>query len=267
MSTQNAWNPYSTSETGYSGPTWADEKGLEYSQAYRFVFENSNWVANVLLICVCNLIGGFVPILPGLVLIGYQCEVLEGLLVRPNQSYPDFKVERTMDYLIRGVWPFVIGLLASIVMIPLILLAVAVPIATMILFANMAGGDAEVVVWIMAPFIAVVGILAATICNIALVPFLLRAALTQDISAALDFQFAKDFVRRMWKETLFAGLFLVALAIVAQVIGLLLFCVGVLVTVPIVQLAQVHLGMQLYRLYIYRGGEKIPLKSAIPAAV
>jgi hypothetical protein len=267
MSSQNAWNPYSASDVGFSRPTWADEKGLEYTQSFKFVFENANWVANVLLICVCNLIGGIVPILPGLVLIGYQCEVLEGMLVRPNQTYPDFKVERTVDYLVRGVWPFVIGLLASIVMIPLILLAVALPIATMVVFANMAGRDAEVVVWIMAPIIAVVGILAATICNIALVPFLLRAALTQDISAAIDFQFAKEFVRRMWKETLFAGLFLVALALAAQAIGLLLFCVGVLVTVPIVQLAQVHLAMQLYRLYLARGGEKIPLKSTIPAAV
>jgi len=264
MSTQNAWNPYSATDTGFSPPTWVEDQGLDYGRSFKFVFDSTNWIANILFVLLCNLLGGFIPILPGLVLIGYQCELLEGMLVRPHQPYPDFKVDRMMDYLVRGVWPFVIGLLASIVMVPIILLAIGVPVAATIVLTNAAGrGGEEIVVWTMVPLIVAVAILAAVLCNIALVPFLLRAALTQDINSALDFQFAQDFVRRMWKETLYAGIFLAFLAIVTQFVGLLMFCIGVLFTIPIVQFAQIHLGMQLYRLYIARGGEKIPLKSAM----
>jgi hypothetical protein len=135
-------------------------------------------------------------------------------------------------------------------------------VATAVL-VNAAGRDGEaIVLMVMVPLMVVVAVVAGILCNIALVPFLLRAALTQDIGASLDFQFSQDFVRRMWKETIYVGIFLVLLAIAAQIIGLLLFCVGVMITIPFVQFAQVHLVMQLYRLYLARGGQKIPLKAA-----
>src|SRR5688572_18049158 len=112
MAADNTFNPYVTPGPELTAPglAWVDLQGLNYSQSFKFVFDNPNWFANVLFALLCNLVGGFVPILPGLVLIGYQCEMLEGLLVRPQQPYPDFKVERIMDYLIRGIWPLLIGI-------------------------------------------------------------------------------------------------------------------------------------------------------------
>jgi hypothetical protein len=260
MAAENTFNPYAAPGADFATQTGWDSQGLDYSRSVKFIVESPNWTANLLFTVLCNVVGGFIPILPGLVLIGYQCEMLEGLTVRPNEPYPDFKTDRLMEYLVRGVWPFVVGLLAAIVMVPLILVAIAMPVTATIVLANAAGKDgAEVVAFVMVPLIVLVAMVGAVICNVALVPFLLRAALTQDIGASLDFQFAKDFVRRMWKETIYCGLFLIALAIVAQVVGLLLVCIGVLFTVPIVQFAQVHLGMQLYKIYIARGGQKIPL--------
>ena len=255
MAAGNAFNPYAAPGTDFATQAgWGDSQGLDFSRSVKFLFESPNWIANLLFAVLCNLIGGVIPILPGLVLIGYQCEMLEGLIVRPNEPYPDFKTDRIMEYLVRGVWPFVVGLLAAIVMIPVMALALGIPIATTALLANAAGRDGEAMIaFVMIPLIVLIAIIAAVLCNVALVPFLLRAALTQDIGASLDFQFAKDFVRRMWKETIYCGLFLVGLAIVAQIVGLLLLCVGVLFTVPIVQFSQVHLAMQLYKIYIARG--------------
>jgi hypothetical protein len=268
MSQDHPANPYAAPGREIVTPMpWSQDEGLEYTRAVKFVLDSPNWIVNVLLATACNIVGAIIPILPGLVLIGYQCEMLEALAVRPQQTYPDFKMERIMDYLVRGLWPFVIALIGSIVMIPVLLIIIGIPTLTMGLLASAAGEDgAGVVLAVMVPIIVILTIVTAIACNVVLVPFLLRAALTQDIGASLDLRFAKDFVRKMWKETILAGLFLIVVAIGAQIIGLLLFCIGVLFTVPFVQFAQVHLGLQLYRLYIARGGEKIPLKSTVPAA-
>ncbi len=270
MSAENPFNPYSSPGSEIAAPLgWPAAQGLDYGRSVKFVWDSPNWIVNVLFAALCSIVGTVIPILPGLVFLGYQCEMLEALLVRPHEPYPDFKVDRIMDYLVRGVWPFVVALLCTLVVIPIMFLVIGVPLLTMGLLMSAAGKDgAGIVVGIMVPLIVVVGIIAGVLCNIAFVPFLLRAALTQDIGAALDFRFAKDFIGRMWKETVLAGLFLIFVAIAAQIIGILLLCIGVLFTIPFVQFAQTHLGMQLYRLYIARGGEKIPLKTvaAVPAA-
>jgi hypothetical protein len=264
MSTDHSHNPYMASEYAPPAAGWTgQQRGLDYMQSIKFTFDSPNWLPNIFFAVVCNVLGGFVPILPGLVLLGYQCEMLEALLFHPGQPYPDFKTERIMDYLVRGLWPLVIVLIVMVVTVPLVLLALAVPIGAMVLLLSAAGNDGEgLVLFVMIPLIVVIAILAILVCHLLVVPFLLRAALTQDIGESLHFQFAQDFLRRMWKETILAGLFLFAAALVAQTVGLLLFCVGILLLMPVVQFAQVHLLMQLYRLYLARGGEKIPLKSA-----
>jgi hypothetical protein len=44
-------------------------------------------------------------------------------------------------------------------------------------------------------------------------------------------------------------------------LGLLLCCVGTYPATALVMLAQAHLYLQLYELFLQRGGEPIPLKS------
>lgn len=262
MSTAESSNPYTPPVS--IPPDVADYAGrnrIEYQRSIKYVFENPNWMANVLWTVLCSLVASLIPILPALVLIGYQFEILESLLLAPNKTYPDFKVDHIVKYLVRGLYPFLVALICGIVVIPVLLLAIGIPGATMGLIMAAVGDDlAPVVAFVMIPLIVCITIACEIAVGIAIVPFLLRAGLIQDIVPAFDFAFAKDFVRRMWKEELWAALFLLLAALVAQIVGLLMLCVGVFFTVAIVQLAQPHLGMQLYRLYLLRGGEKIPVK-------
>src|SRR6187402_2302160 len=96
---------------------------FEYMRMYQYVFENPNWMMNVLLSALCLLI----PVVGPVVVIGYQYEVVLGLLATHGQSYPSFNFDRFADYLMRGVWPFLVQLVASLVLTPVILVLVFVP--------------------------------------------------------------------------------------------------------------------------------------------
>jgi hypothetical protein len=76
--------------------------------------------------------------------------------------------------------------------------------------------------------------------------------------------FARDFVGRMWKDLIAAGLFLLAFAILAHLVGLVLFCVGVYAASALCMMVHGHLLLQLYELYLSRGGQPIPLKTSVP---
>src|SRR5690348_1752019 len=108
---------------------------MRYWQSYRFVFNHPNWSSNLLLASVCLLI----PVVGQIVLIGYLFEVIDVLLRRqPATSsgtvdetgeealdaqvmdalpadddlivspYPEFNFSRFSEYLMRGVWPFLV---------------------------------------------------------------------------------------------------------------------------------------------------------------
>ena len=62
--------------------------------------------------------------------------------------------------------------------------------------------------------------------SLLIVPLMLRAGLSQDIVAAFNFRFIRDFARRMWKDILVAGVFLLVAGLVAHIVGLLLLCVA-----------------------------------------
>jgi hypothetical protein len=105
-----------------------------------------------------------------------------------------------------------------------------------------------------------------------LTPLVIRASLTQDFGQSFNVAFIKRFIALTWKETVIASLFLFAASLVLSAVGALLLCVGLyFVTVP-VYFCWVHLEKQLYRLYLSRGGEPVPvspklIESAPPAVL
>jgi hypothetical protein len=101
--------------------------------------------------------------------------------------------------------------------------------------------------------IFVAGILSALVT----MPAELQAGLGREFGLSRVLTFVKDFNQRVFKEMLAAVLFVVAIAVVAEVVGLLLFCVGIYFTLAAVVMAQHHLQFQLYRLYLERGGTPV----------
>jgi hypothetical protein len=237
---------------------------MKYIEAYRFPFRSPKWVHNLL----CCLVAAFVPIAGAMVIHGYQFEIIEALhLRRKEDDYPEFDLNRLLKYLVRGAWPFLVQLIIGL---PIGFLAV-IPLLVcyfgfLISMAPAGGGGSSggspwtpvwavllVVSYLFALFVQVVGMVIAT-------PLALRAGLMQEFGAAFNWQFARDFLGRMWGLTLLAELFLIFSALVLQLAGMLAFCVGWLLVVPLVQLAQAYLLWELYEEYLRRGGTEVALQ-------
>jgi hypothetical protein len=98
-----------------------------------------------------------------------------------------------------------------------------------------------------------------------MVPISLRAGYTQDFGEAFKFGFVRDFVERMWFETILSMVFLMLCSIPLMIVGMLCCFVGTYFAMAIMMLAQAHLiDYQLYAVYLSRGGEPIPLKHVKP---
>jgi len=86
-------------------------------------FESPKWMMNLLLAGVCFLI----PIVGPMVVIGW---LITGFWGRPDQSprtFPDFDFNLFATYIERGLWPFLVGLVASLVLIPVVALLGSFP--------------------------------------------------------------------------------------------------------------------------------------------
>src|SRR5262245_41736705 len=100
-----------------SGP-WPQK--MEYMRAYNFIFDNPNWLSNVALLAVVGL-GMCIPgvnLVIQLFVLGYQFEVIDRLIATQGRQYVDFDFGRFADYLARGVWPFLVNLVVSFVLVP-----------------------------------------------------------------------------------------------------------------------------------------------------
>jgi hypothetical protein len=235
---------------------------LEFQRSISYVFDNPNWPMNLLAIVLCHLAGNIIPVLPAMVLLGYQFVIVEALLARPHDTYPDFKFDRLTEYLMRGLYPLLVALIGGILAIPFLLIAIGIPVGLSVLaIANVDEDVRTVLLFILIPIGVVYLFVIIFLMNLAIVPMVLRAGLAQDIGSAFNFSFIKDFASRMWRDMLYAGVFLMCAALVAELLGVMLFCVGIFFTIAVVQLAQAHLGMQLYRIYLLRGGQRVSQKA------
>lgn len=237
------------------------EQVLDCFRSLQFITESPKWMMNVLCVSICQMI----PIIGPLAALGYQFELAESLLRRPDDDgYLDFDFNKFVDYMKRGLWPFLTALIAVIVIgIPVMIILFGLFFAgAMIAQANRDAGEivGVAVMGIMAVlyFVLLIG------ANMLMIPLMIRAGYCQDLGQALDFHFVKDFVRLMWKEIIITNLFLMVASIPLMLIGLLMCFVGIYLMVGVVMLAQAHLiDYQLYAIYLSRGGEPIPLKTVV----
>jgi hypothetical protein len=229
---------------------------MQYMRSLQFIMERKNWMTNVLLGGVCML----VPIVGPIVFSGYLFEVIDALLRDPeHKDYPDFDFNRLTEYLSRGIWPFLMQLvLGLIIAVPLVLIFFVLICAGAVIAASTKSEGIMVVMQLLAYLL----ILVASILSILVtLPAELQAGLGREFNFSGVLAFVKDFNKRVFKEMLLAVLFLVAIAVVAEFVGMAVFCVGIYFTIAVVVMAQRHLQFQLYQLYLERGGTPI-----VPAA-
>jgi Protein of unknown function (DUF4013) len=232
---------------------------MNYFQAYRYVFDSPKWMQNILFSMVCL----FVPVVGAIVLLGYHYEIVEVMHLRGPQQYPDFDLKRLLNYLMRGLWVFLVALIVSL---PIMALYVVFWLAMMITSISMqaSGESSDAVGTTMLVLVAVFVpalFVASMIVNLLAIPLMLRAGLAQEFKAAFSWAFVRDFVGKMWVEMILSALFLAFTGTFLILAGMLACFVGMYPAAAYVSFAQPNLYHQLYELYLQRGGMAIPLKT------
>ncbi len=248
-------NPFEPPGTYWRNEPDARSDGIQYLESYSYIFRSPDWVLNVLFTLICQ----FIPVIGPIVLLGYQFQIVEELTRNPAAVYPGFSFDLFVDYLKRGVWPFLVSLVVSLVVVmPVCLVLYAMFVLVFLAAAAIEGGGVVLVLGLALVGLAL--ILLSAGFWLVLMPMILRAGLAQDFAEAFHWDFLRSFVAKMWKELLLCGLFLVVSGWLVAGVGALVFCVGVYFAAAVITLAQAHLFYQLYRLFLFRGGKPIPLK-------
>ena len=250
--------PYST-PSGKAGKPMG-EQPMRYMYAFQYIFENPNWITNVLLATVCFLI----PVVGPIVLIGYQFQIIEALLMRRTATYPDFDFNQFGQLLTRGVWPFLAAMIPQMVYFMIVMFfGIFGFMATIAITAGVSDSSEGLGMLCFLSgmfFIFAAAMTLSVLFSLAMIPMTLAAGLSQEFGPAFNFAFVRDFVARVWKEMILSSLFLTFAALVLAPIGALVFCIGSYVVLAVLMLANAHLLYQLYALYLTRGGMPVPLK-------
>lgn len=220
-------------------------------------FKSPKWGMNLLLGGVTSKI----PVVGPMVVSGWH---ITGLWTRRSDEdparFPVFDFQDLSTYLQRGLWPFLVSLVASLALVPFAMVFV---FGGMMLFATAAGqgrGGMNVAL-LVAGGVVLAGAYALFILLMMLVqiPLIIRATITQDFGASFNFAFVKRFVGLVWKEILLTGLFMCVVGPILMVAGMLMCYFGRFLTLPLMTYSWHHLQKQLYLLYLSRGGEPVPM--------
>ena len=237
---------------------------MNYTASITDFFKSPKWMMNLLLGGVCFLI----PIVGPMVLLGW---LITGFWARQDQNFetfPDFDFSHFGKYLERGVWPFLVTfvttMVVSIVMVPVTWVLI---IPTMLIGGLSSGGHEAnagsclgVIAMLLMMLAWAVVILALMLV---LVPLKIRASLTQDFAKAFDVGFVKRFLALTWKEIVLSSLFVMITGTLFVCLGMVVFCVGMYFAIVLVYFSWTHLHKQLYTLYLSRGGEPVQLSSKL----
>jgi hypothetical protein len=227
---------------------------MRYGLAFRYVISQPGGFVQVLLMSLCQ----FIPAVGPIVLKGYLAILSEVLSCDPDLSrHPKFDFNRFVEYLTRGVWPFLMQLVFTVPMAALMMVLWVVMV-----FGAMAQGP-------RAMPLAFLGFMAIYfVCLIAymavVIPMLFHAELSNKFDLPGAFRFMRDFWRLVGGKALVTALVFFPLSILVMIVGLLCCFVGIYVAATLVQLAAQHLMVQLYVEYLDRGGE--PLFEKLPLA-
>jgi hypothetical protein len=232
-------------------------------QAYGSAFDGPHWKSNLLWVTLCHLI----PMVGPLVFLGYFYEVIELNSKQPGIPNPQFTFQRFTDYLVRGVWPFVIQLILQfIIQLPLMAVYFAFVIPLMFVMKSLGPPTGPLIFGLGIGVFMLIVMCFAMCLGLLLMPILLRAGLSQDFVQAFKFRWIIDFNRRVGFDVFLVMLFMICTAVPLVYLGELMCIVGIFPAITITQLAGANLTWQLYNLYLARGGEPVPLKPPPPAA-
>ncbi len=222
------------------------------TRAIKSIFEGPNWPSNLLWLTIAVLLQSFV--VGQVFLFGYGVALLQHRAGVPGRKSPDIDSDRLGDYFMQGLWPFLVYMVASL----LVTLVVLVPAAALVLLLLVLGSQLEstnrvllvlgslpVCVLLIIPFVVLLG------------PIAIRAMICQNFMQSFDLNWCKSFIQLTFWEMVISTAILCLLGIVIYFIGAALFCVGALPATGVMSGAAMHLLAQWYELFLSRGGQAV----------
>jgi hypothetical protein len=233
---------------------------MNYTASLSDYFKSPKWMMNTLLAGVCV----FIPFIGPIVIKGWLITGFWGREDERCETFPDFDFNYFGKYLERGLWPFLVSLVSSLVLaVVLCVFIVPIVMLTTVMIPTDNESASGCAAALLVAFMTVFYVVMVLALMLVLTPLTLRASITQDFGQSFNFAFVKRFITLTWKEIILSSLFLMVASVILVCIGALAFCIGMyFATVP-VYFCWVHLYKQLYALYLSRGGEPIPLSSKL----
>lgn len=236
---------------------------MNYAASVADFFKSPRWIMNMILGGLCVLL----PIIGPMVVLGW---LITGFWARQDENFetfPAFDFSHLDKYLKRGLWPFLVTFVASMVMVPLIW-ALMIP---MMLFGvlSSSGNEQHTLSCLGTIAMLLVMLVIAVVMfamMLVMVPLKIRASITQDFAKAFDFGFVRRFLALTWKEVVLSLLFVLLTGALFFCLGVIVFCVGVYFASVLGYFSWTHLHKQLYALYLSRGGEPVPFSPELSDA-
>ncbi len=227
---------------------------IDFGAACMDLFKTEKKWLTILLLSICVLI----PVVGQMVIIGYLFR--RNLGERAGIPATDFDFAHFGEHLKAGLWPTVCSLVASLVMIPLIMLAM-VPM----FLAPILAPENEVVIVtsiLLGGLLYIVTLLSTVIL---IVPIQLRSGMMMDFKAGFSKTFVFDFLKKVGGSLLLWWFVLAVIMMPLAMIGYLALFVGVYVVIIWSQVTMMHLLFQHYDLYLSRGGTAIEINPELLA--
>ncbi len=222
---------------------------MQYGKAYGYFINREGGTTSTLLASLSLASTAFIPIVGQIVFLGYEAEVTEDLERDPDlEDHDDFKFDNFSRYLKRGVWPFVMHLIVAAIAGLGVVAAIAVG------FAAAAGLNAP---WVGLAAYMVLLMPVVFLTSLFSLPLVLHVQLTGELRVGAAFAFASRFLGKLWGQCLVTLFVHMLISTALTTVGFALCCVGVYPATVVVMMAQSHLSVQLYRLYLAEGGEPV----------
>jgi hypothetical protein len=229
------------------------------SRAVKSIFGGPNWISNLLWLTIAVLLQSFV--VGSIFLFGYGASLLQARAGLPDRKSPDIDSNRLGDYFMQGLWPFLVNLVASMI----VAIIVAIPFLSfftiLLVVASQLGDMGEVLVAVLV-FPLVIAMMLLMMMLIGTIT--IRAMICQDFQKSFDIAWCVSFIRLTFKEAVLSALTLMAMGIGIYLVGTAMFCVGIVPAAGLLSGAAMHLLAQWYELFLSRGGEPVePASGAI----
>ena len=222
---------------------------MQYGKPYTYFINKPGGSTNLLYGSLLILSSMVIPVLGQVVLLGYQAEAAEDLKDDPEiEAHPDFDWNKLVPYLSRGVWPFLMQFLGSLIVAGLIFLAMGIGFAAG--YATQEPAVGVVVGVVLYIPLLIVG-------SMLLWPLTLHAQLSKGFYFGPAVRFTTQIVKRTGGQLFMAMLVHLLISIPLSILGLLLCLVGLFPAAMIQFMAQEHYMIQIYRIYLDEGGEPI----------